>query len=142
VSHVATVDIEIRDLGALEETCRRLGMKLALGQTTYKWWGRHMGDYPLPAGFAVEDLGKCDHAIQVPDAAYEVGVVRRRDGRPGFQLIWDFVDSRLRAAVGEGCSILKREYAAVVATRQAQRSGFRVQEHRRADGSIQLQLSR
>lgn len=146
MSHVATVDIEVKDLDALQAACVRLGLELVRGQQTYKWYGTHVGDHPLPEGFAEEDLGKCDHAIRVPNnsQAYEVGVVRRRDGRPGYTLMWDFWagGQGLQAKVGPDCQHLKREYAAVVATRQAQRNGFRVQEHRRQDGSIQLVMSK
>lgn len=138
MSHVATIEIEVKDLDDLEQAARRLGMQLCRGQTTYKWWGRHMGDYPLPAGFAAEDLGKCEHALKHPDAAYEVGVARRRDGRPGFTLLWDFIDSRLVDVVGkDGCN-LKREYAVVAAMRQAKSNGFQVQELRQPDGSVRL----
>lgn len=151
MSHVATVDVEVKDLGALEEACRRLGLEFMTGQQTYRWYGRSEGDYPLPAGLTAEDLGRCEHAIRIrdaeregPDAPYEIGVVRRRDGRPGWALMWDFWCGGLglEEKVGAGCRNLKREYANVIATRAAQRQGFRVQEVRRQDGSIQLRLSK
>lgn len=142
MSHVATVELEVRDLDALEEAGRRLGLQLVRGQQTYKWWGRSVGDYPIPDGFSAEDLGKCEHALHSDSAAYEVGVVRRRDGRPGWQLLWDFIDGRLVNIVGHECRNLKREYAAIVAAKQAQRQGFRVQEQRLPNGGIKLLMSR
>lgn len=142
MSHVATVDVEVKDLDALEEAAKRLGMQLVRGQTTYKWWGESVGDYPIPAGFTAEDLGKCEHAVRSDNAEYEIGVVRRRDGRPGWQLIWDFYDDTLVKVVGKDCCKLKVAYARAVATRQAIRGGFRVQEQVRPDGSIRLALSR
>lgn len=142
MSHVATIDLEIKDLDALADAANRLGGELKRGQTSYKWWGRHVGDYPIPAGFTKDDLGKCDHAIQFTDAAYEIGVVRRRDGRPGWQLIWDFVDGRLVQLCGKDCSKLKQAYGAAVATKFALKSGYRVNEQPQANGSIRLVLSK
>jgi len=142
MSHVATIDVEVKDLDALQEAAKRLGMEFMHGQKTYKWWGQSVGDYPIPVGFTEDDLGNCEHAIHSPDAAYEIGVVRRRDGRPGYQLLWDFIDGRLVKVVGENGCNLKREYAAVVARKQAMAQGFTVNEMRQADGSIQMRLTR
>lgn len=156
-SHVATIDLEVRDLSALQEACKRLGLEFVEGQKTYRWYGESVGDFPLPEHFTAEDLGKCDHAIRVPAdhpafvkgdeemySTYEVGVVRRRDGRPGFSLMWDFWagGNGLKGLVGEGCNKLRQAYGTVVATRQAQRAGMRVQEFKKADGGIQLRCVR
>jgi hypothetical protein len=143
MSHVATIDIEIKDLPALEQACKRLGLELVRDQKSYRWYGSHVGDYPVPEGFTVEDLGKCDHAIRVPgnEEAYEIGVVRRRDGKAGYTLLYDFYAGGrgMTKFVGDAqCSKLKQMYATTIATRTAQRQGFRVQEHVGADGRIQL----
>src|SRR5271157_1141636 len=87
MSHVTTIDLQIKDLEALKAACARLGYEFKVGETTYKWWGHWIGDYPLPQGFKVEDLGKCTHAIRVPGADYEIGVVVR-EGK--IDLLWDF----------------------------------------------------
>jgi hypothetical protein len=142
MSHVATISLEVKDLDALAIACKRLGFTLNLGQKTYRWYGRSVGGYPLPAGYAVEDLGKCEHAINVGAECYEIGVTKRRDGKAGWSLVWDFFDRRLLAKVGNDACILKREYAAVVAAKQARAQGFRVQEWRQQDGGIKLQLSK
>ena len=148
MSHVATVEIEVRDLDALDAACRRLGLELVRGQQTYRWYGKHVGDFPLPAGFAEADLGKCDHAIRVPHAVvteggeppYEVGVVRRRDGRPGFVLHWDFFAGGfgLQKHVGNDCALLKQAYATVMAKRTATQQGFQVSEQRLPNGTVRL----
>jgi hypothetical protein len=146
MSHVATVDVEIKDLDALAEACKRIGLEFVSGQQTYRWYGMSVGDYPLPAGFTADELGKCEHAIRIPgsETAYEIGVVCRRDGRAGHTLMWDFWagGKGLEALAGKDCRNLKREYAAVVAKRQAQRSGFQVNEQRQPDGSIRMVLSK
>ncbi len=143
MSHVATIEIDIKDINALDRAAKRLGMTLVQGQQTYKWYGRSVGDYPLPQGFKAEDLGKCEHALVVDGAdkqTYEVGVVRRRDGRPGFVLQWDFFAKGygLEARVGKDCQKLRQAYALEVAKMQAQRKGFRVTEQMQADGSVDL----
>lgn len=142
MSHVATIDLHITDLGALEQAAKRLGFELMHGQTTYKWFGQHVGDYPLPAGFTVDDLGKCEHALRHPNAEYEIGVIRRRDGKPGYSLIWDFFDDSLARVAGKDCCNVKQQYAGAVARQHAQRNGFRVQEHVQSDGSIRMVLSK
>lgn len=140
MSHVTTVDVQIEDLDALAEACKNLGLELVRDQETYRWYGTHVGDYPLPAGFTVADLGRCSHAIRVPGVeAYEVGVVARRDGKPGFQLIYDFWGSKGRAMeqhAGKGCLNLRHEYNATLLIRKAERLGQRHELVRNAQGRI------
>lgn len=89
MSHVAIFNkVEITDLDALEKAANHLGLKL-VKKNTYRWYGRHVGDYPLPEGFTKEQLGYCDYALVVEDKpnAYEVGVVQRGNQ---FVLLYDF----------------------------------------------------
>lgn len=142
MSHVATVEIEIKDLDALRVACKRIGLEFREGQKKYKWYGHHVGDYPLPAGFTQAELGRCDHALAVPNAdknTYEVGVVKRKDG-PGFVLLWDFFAGGmgLEEVVGPECSKLRQAYAVEVAKKKAIQGGFMVTEKQLAGGKIQL----
>jgi hypothetical protein len=142
MSHVATIDIEIKDLDCLAKAAQQLGLELVNGQKTYRWYGRSVGDYPLPTGFTAEDLGKCEHAIRIPGntAAYEIGVVARRDGKPGYTLQWDFYCGGygMEKIVGQNASKLRQEYAAQVATKHMQRQGYRVTRSIDAKGNLQL----
>lgn len=146
MSHVATVDIHITSLADLRVACNRLGLELIEGQTTYRWFGRHVGDYPVPEGFTPADLGRCEHAIRIPGNAdaYEVGVVPRRDGKPGWTLLWDFWAGGcgLQDKIGKEAGLLKQAYAIAAATRQARLQGFNVQEQQMAKGEIKLVLTR
>ena len=147
MSHVATIDIQVTDLDALDKACTRLGLELVRGQTAYRWWGSSEGDYPLPEGFTAEDLGKCDHAITIPGnrRCFEIGVVRRRDGKAGWNLLWDFFGHRGRMMsdlVGKQGEKLKQAYATVAATRQATKLGYRVREQQLADGRVKLICTR
>ena len=147
MSHIEEISIEVRDVDALREACNELGCDL-IQQPHYKWFGEIIGDGgPLPAGFTAADMGQCSYAIKVRGAnaeTYEVGVVQRRDGKPGFVLMWDSWQGGygLQAVVGEKCGKLVQSYATQVAIKQARRQGFAVQQKRLANGKIQLTMSK
>lgn len=151
MSHVATVEVEIKNLDWLEKACRKIGLEFVRGQDTYRWFGKHVGDYPLPEGFTKNELGHCEHAIRLPvtagphaKTAYEIGIVKSRDGKPGWSMLWDFFGGGmgLRDAVGDNCSKLVQAYTTVAARETAIRQGMRVTEQQLADGSIRLVLAK
>jgi hypothetical protein len=146
MSHVVSISLEISDLEALAAAAKSLGLELARGQTTYRWYGRSVGDYPLPKGFTAVDMGKCEHALRIPNdpRAYEIGVVRRRDGRPGYTLMWDFWQGGfgMEAKVGRNADRLKQAYATEVTRRYWKRKGYRVSETRKEDGTVVLRAVR
>ena len=89
MSHTVEIkDLLIRDLAALGRAAVRLGLELVMDQTSYRWFGTVVGDQPLPTGFSNPDMGKCEHAIRIPDnpEAYAIGIVTRLDGLPGYAL--------------------------------------------------------
>jgi len=103
---------------------------------------RWEGHYPLPEGFSQEDLGKCDHAIQVPGADYEVGVVKSRQGA-GYRLLWDFwFRGGLTERLGRKAERLVQAYGVEKAKREARKQGFSVYETTRGDGTVRLTLTR
>lgn len=143
MSHVVKIQIKVFDLDALAVAAAALGCELVTGQKHYKWYGKSVGDTALPDGFTVADLGKCDHVIRVKDAhsgTYEVGVVRNRNGEPGYTLLWDSWHGGygLEEKVGKDATRLRQEYAAQVAEKQARRMGKRVRRSAREDGLIVL----
>ena len=146
MSHVATVDVHITDLQALKLACEQLGLQFMEGQQTFRWYGRHVGDYPLPAGYTQTDMGKCEHALRLPDnpGAYEVGIVRRRDGKPGYTLMYDFWQGGfgLEAVIGKEAKTLRQHYATQVAIRQVRKQGFRVTQTQTETGAIRLTCTR
>ena len=102
MSHVAIVDVEITNLDWLAQAAKSLGLEFCAGQQTYRWFGRYAGDSPLPEGFSAADLGHCDHAIKLRDQTWErghtpheIGIVRRRDGRPGWTMLYDFYTGKV-----------------------------------------------
>lgn len=156
MSHVATIEVEITNLADLKAAVEELGMEWAEGQLTYNWYGEHVGDYPLPAGFGIEDLGRCQHAIKLSlqDRAaefarsqvmpYEIGVVARRDGKPGWVLLWDFFAGGfgLEDKIGKDAGRLKQAIATAASVRTMTQQGWRVQRHTLASGTVQLQFTR
>jgi len=141
MSHVAKIEVEIKDFKALKAAAKRIGCKLIEDQTTYAWYGTHVGDYPLPAGFSASDLGHCEHAIKVPGASYEIGVCRRRDGKKGYTLLWDFWGSGgLERQLGPKGQRLVQAYAIEAAKRAAKLAGHAVTEVKNPNGSVTLRV--
>ncbi len=132
MSHVAKIEMQIRDLDTLKATCEQLGLQFIANQRSYVWYGRSVGDYPLPEGFSVSDLGHCDHAIRVPGARYEVGVLHR-SGQ--YHLLWDFYrEGGLERVLGKGACRLKQAYSMERVRREARLKGYHVQERRTEKG--------
>lgn len=125
MSHVAMIKVVIKDLDALKRACINLGLVFNEGKKTYKWYGSHVGDWEIPNGFEVSDMGKCDHAISVKgnSNAYEIGVCTRRDEQKGYCLLWDFWSGGfgLERVVGKNCENLTTEYAKEVVRGQAKK---------------------
>jgi hypothetical protein len=137
MSHVSKIELEIKDLGTLAAACKRLGIELRKGQRQYKWFGSYIGDHPLPEGFTQSDLGKCDHAIHVPGAEYEIGVVRRGNS---YILLWDFWRSGgLEEKLGKNAGLLKQAYTIEKARIEARRKGYTVIE-KKTDSGVRLYL--
>lgn len=143
MSHVTDVAIEIKDLDCLKKACERLSLEFREGQTHYRWFGQHVGDYPLPAGYTKEDMGKCLHAIGIPNdsVAYEIGVVERRDGKSGYTMHFDFWNKGygIEKVVGKDAVKLLNCYAAEVAKQEAMMLGYTImQDEMDQQGNVQL----
>jgi hypothetical protein len=135
MSHVAKINLQITNLDALAKACARLGLELVRGQKTYKWYGRSVGDYRRADAVAAPD-GKCEHAIRVKGnpQAYEIGLVKRADGKAGYELVWDHWAGGYglceKVMYGKGqpnANKLKDWYAAEVTRQSMSRQGFQVQ---------------
>lgn len=139
LSHVVSVDIEINDIAAVRAACQRMGWEFKEGQQTYKWWGKSVGDYPLPDGVSADDLGKCDHAIGLPGAAWEIGLMKR-DGK--FVPVWDyFSGGGLENILPEnGMNGFLQAYAIEKAKVECRKQGRSVHETKREDGSVRLEV--
>lgn len=141
MSHVADMQLEILDLQALKNAATRLGLKFQENKKTYKWFGSHVGDYPLPEGIAKADLGKCEHSMSIEGnaKAYEIGVLKKKNGK-GYHLLWDFWQGGygLQEKIGKDGQKLKQMYATEAAKRQMKREGYRFKEKTDTEGNIYL----
>lgn len=127
MSHVTEIAREETwELDPLKTMCEMMGWEFIEGQTSFAWYGTHMGDYPVPRGFSKADMGKCHHAIRIPGAKYEIGVVER-DGE--IHLLWDFWHSGgLPRVLGNDAGLLTQAYdmAKVVRAVKRERRGVRM----------------
>jgi len=103
-SHVAmqeTVagDPLITDIKCLAQACDMIGCEL-VQQSTYDWWGRHVGDYPVPKGMQAGELGKnAEYVIRAKpenkaklggSSCYDIGVVPDPNNEGAWTWIYDF----------------------------------------------------
>ncbi len=110
MSHISTVQVQIKNLRALATAARKMGCEFMRDQKTFKMWGGWQGK-TKPVS--------CDHAIALKNAprdAYEVGVIR--NGK-GWELQLDNFDSKLTDRVGRDCAKLTQEYAVAMVEQEA-----------------------
>ena len=145
MSHVTQYEFDLDDMDALKAACEEIGAEVR-PKKTYKWWGHHVGDYPMPEGFTEADLGKCDFAIGVKGDpnAYEVGVVKKGDKT---HLLYDFYagGKGLMKVVGKDLGLLKPAYSkhhAKHAARKMTAMGFKMSETTNKAGETVLHLRR
>jgi hypothetical protein len=147
MSHVVAVEIEIKDLDCLFLAAQECGLDVKLNQRTHRWWGRHVGDYPVPEGFTLDDMGKCEHALAVKGnpQAYEVGVARKGKG---YALLYDFFGTHgraLEACIGSRGEKLTQAYAEQVARKKVkklQRAGYKLRRSVTEAGEVKLTLTK
>ena len=132
MSHIAKIELEINDLESLKTACKALGFDFMENQTTYRWYGRWVGDTPLPENVNVEDLGKCTHAIHVPAAAYEVGIVQKGSK---YNLLWDYwIGGGLEKHIGKNACKLKQAYTLEQIRKGARLKGYLIHETKTQNG--------
>jgi len=138
LSHISRIELEIRDLQSLRDACEKLGFYFMAGQKHYLWYGKWVGNQPLPDNINEKDLGKCDHAIHVPAAVFEIGVVKKDNG---YILLWDsWIGGGLQKYIGKDAGILKQAYAVESVKRESRKKGYRLTEKRMKNG-IRLSMS-
>lgn len=144
MSHIVAMSLKIQSIASLSDACQMIGLELVKGQLTYKWWGRSVGDYPIPQGMKASELGKCLHAIRIPDNknAYEIGVVQnKQDG--GFSLVYDFYGAAgqaMQSKVGQTGGLLKQAYSIARAKKEAQKKGMRTLLKKKQNGNMLLEV--
>ncbi|MGA2958123.1 MAG: hypothetical protein ABSF48_20650 [Thermodesulfobacteriota bacterium] len=121
MSHISKIELQVNDLGTLRRACSRLGLELIKGQKTFKWFAQD---------------GKCDHAIKIPGANYEIGVLKAGNA---FELNCDYYDPIIGKAIGTNGGLLKQAYAVERTKSEARRKGYTVIE-RTTESGVRLQV--
>ena len=116
MSHIARIELEVTDLEALSKACQHLGLNLIQGQKSFQWYNGQAA---------------CDHAIKVPGAAYEIGLVLK-EGK--YDLQADFWDKGVEAVIGKSGGLLKQRYALERTKAEAARKGYRIIEKQTENG--------
>ena len=158
--HVVSVDVEFNSLEAVKTACERMGWEFRENQTRYHWVGRWYDDSPVPRNLFTEEaeydrvcnmtsmerkkhmrtiLGRCTHAIHLPGAEGEIGIIQRGDK---FVPIWDFYAHGLMNIKPEnGIGGFVQAYATERAILQAKLANNYFSEHEMENGSIQLKIN-
>lgn len=144
MSHVADVDIKIRDLAAYAAAVKALGGEYLPDEHNIRWYGRFLNDWSSDRA-AVNRIdpkrfGKSDAGIaRFPGCSYDVGLLKNDDG--SYTPYYDTYGQGhgLTAVLGGmDCGKLKEEYGVAVAMRIAARKGWRVQRTTGPKGEIVL----
>lgn len=133
MSHVASVECEVRDLDALKTAAEALGFEFREGQTTHRWYGKWLDDWRSPRaasnkGVDPKTFGKCDHALRMRTnpGGYEIGVTEQADG--SYRLVYDSFGNgkAIEDLAGVDLLGLRNEIAAETATNVLKRRGWMV----------------
>ena len=135
MSHISKIELQIKDLEALKIACEQCGYQFVEGQKTYEWYGRFVGDSPMPEGLTEADLGKCDHAIKVPGASYEIGVKKMGSH---YEMMFDYWQS---GGLKGKPDKLFQPYAIAATKRAVKANRYRVYRENKLDnGAVELRI--
>ena len=139
MSHVSHIQLKIYDLSAIKRACSRMGFRFMEKQKTYTWYGKLVEPekYPLPPGITEEELGHCDHAIQIPNVRYEICIVKRNGS---YMLLCDFWDTKLKRAIGENGGLLKQAYGVEVIKEAVRKKRYSYNE-KQVNSGIELTIT-
>jgi hypothetical protein len=137
MSHITKGTTEISSIESLKSACEELGFKFMQDQKKYEWYGRYVGDTKLPDDVDMSKLGQCEHAIRVPGAGYEIGVVKLPNGK--YTLLYDYwgQGAKLEQAVPQ----LVQMYGVHFNTALAKQAGKQVFRQTFPNGRIRLSIS-
>lgn len=117
MSHISKIELRINDLDALKRACQRLNLEFRQWQGRFKWYNGKM---------------QCNHAIAVPDAAYEIGVVRKDNA---YELLWDdWGSGGLEQRLGPGAGLLKQAYTVERVRAEARSRNMHLTETHQGNG--------
>ncbi len=122
MSHFTNIQTQIKDIEALREACRELGLEL-LQNAEARGYG------------STRQRGELVIRLKGP---YDVALNRQSDGTYGLSTDW--WDGHVEKEVGTNYGRLLQLYAVHKAAREARKRGLSVQRALRTDGSIKLTI--
>ena len=122
MSHFTTIEIEIRDIEALEYTCEELGVGLEKNAEA--------------RGFG-NNRRKADYVIRL-NGPYDVALNKQSDG--SYKVETDLWNKSVEKELGSGLGRLKQMYAVNKATREARRKGYSVTKEVLPNKNIRLRV--
>jgi hypothetical protein len=122
MSHFATIQTQIKDIAALRDACRELGVEL-IENTQARGYGSntHKGEYVIK--------------LKGP---YDVAVNRQPDGT--FGLTTDWWDGHVEREVGTNFGKLLQLYGVYKAQAEGRRKGYTTRRQTLGDGSIKVTI--
>lgn len=134
MSHMAQIDLEIQtnQLDALVAACEELGLKVDIGRKNWKWFGTWVNDYSQQDAAYLHGIdpklyGECAEAvIYDPNNkhAYEIGIVKRQDGKEGYVLLYDHYAGGMgmtKKVGDQNCTLLQQHFACQVTIKETKR---------------------
>ena len=122
MSHFTTIQTQIKDIDALREACRELGLELLQDAEARGYGSAHQrGQFVL--------------RLKGP---YDVALNRQTDGTYGLSTDW--WDGHVEKEVGSNYGRLLQLYAVHKTVREARKRGLSLQRTQRTDGSIKLTI--
>jgi Protein of unknown function (DUF1257) len=131
MSHLATVATTIKDIRALKEAAKALGLELKTG-------GRVRGY----GGTLFEEI---DYMIKLP-GPFDLGFRKQADGTyamecdDGLMQGWYGSEAGM-AKIGRNAGALKQQYALAILQAEARRKGRQVQTQKMPNGSLRVVMS-
>ena len=122
MSHFTEIQTQIKDMEALREACRELGLSL-LENAEARGYG------------SARQRGELVIRLKGP---YDVALHRQHDGSYGLSTDW--WDGHVEKEVGTNYGRLLQLYAVHKTAREARKRGLYVQRTQRTDGSIKLTI--
>ena len=122
MSHFTTIQTQIKDVTALRDACRELGVELI--------------ENAVARGYGSNNQ-KGEYVIKLR-GPYDIAVNRQQDGT--FGLTTDWWDDHVEKEVGANYGRLLQLYGVHKARIEAQRKGYTVRRQTLADGAIKLMI--
>lgn len=143
MSHILKEDWALHNLDALWLACAALGLQAHKNQKHHRWYGAFLNDStPNMTRQEIQDFGKCEHAISVPDSSYDIGVYKNKD-KEGYYLAFDHYGTghAIENKLGMNLEKLKQEYTKQLMKLQAKKHGHQFKSVALPNGKVAVTIT-